>query len=201
MRRWMIHTGVLCLTLLVLPVLELHAARGDWRDHDSKGRTQSQQNKTKQPIPPPGTDYKQPAARPAQPPSAAAPGYRPLPAYPPNWRPPYPLPPGGYKPAYPPPPGYRHYPPPPGMPAGVYPPSYYPGYRPPVLVYPYQEYTTGQVVAGALVIGMVIAALSDSAEPTVVNNNTYYYDGEYYYEPMTDGMETVYKVVEPPQYE
>ena len=52
-----------------------------------------------------------------------------------------------------------------------------------------------------LVVGMVIAAISESAEPTVVNNTTYYYDGDNYYEPVTDGMETVYKVVEPPQYD
>ena len=206
MRSLKISATILCLMMSVFPLAEVQAARGNWDSPAARTRP-SASTRERQPVPPPGKNYQQPvqspgaSANPNHRPPAADPGYRPLPAYPPNWRPPHPLPPGGYKPAYPPPPSYRHYPPPPGMPAGVYPPSYYPGYRPPVLVYPYQGYTTGQVVAGALVIGMVIAALSDSAEPTVVNNNTYYYDGEYYYEPMTDGMETVYKVVEPPQYE
>jgi hypothetical protein len=49
------------------------------------------------------------------------------------------------------------------------------------------------------VVGMVIAAISESATPTVVNNVAYYYDGDNYYEPVTDGLNTVYKVVEPPQ--
>ncbi|HWR31262.1 MAG TPA: hypothetical protein VN631_15660 [Negativicutes bacterium] len=210
MRSLKISATILCLMMSVFPLAEVQAARGNWDSSAARTRP-SASTRERQQVPPPGKTYQQPVqspgtsanptANPKYRPPATAPGYRPLPAYPPNWRPPHPLPPGGYRPAYPPPPGYRPYPPPPGMPAGVYPPSYYPGYRPPVLVYPYQEYTTGQVVAGALFIGMVIAALSDSAEPTVVNNNTYYYDGEYYYEPMTDGMETVYKVVEPPQYE
>lgn len=189
------------------------APRGDWNAGADRTRDRDRAPQTRpvetQPIPPPGTAYRQPAERPAQQPAVhtahhppgTAPSYRPLPAYPPNWRPPYPLPPGGWHPAYPSPPGYRPYPPPPGFPAGSYPPSYYPGYRPPVLVYPYPGYTPGQVLAGALVVGMVISALSDSAEPTVVNNTTYYYDGDYYYEPVTDGMDTVYKVVDPPQYD
>jgi hypothetical protein len=63
----------------------------------------------------------------------------------------------------------------------------------------YPGYTVGQVIAGALVVGMIIAAISESATPMVVNNVTYYYDGDNYYEPVTDGLNTVYKVVEPPQ--
>ena len=203
--------SLLCVMIILGSTQALAMPRGDWSDRgpDRERAPQTRPAET-QPVPPPGTAYRPPAERPVHQPAVnkpayrqpgSTPVYRPLPAYPPNWRPPYPLPPGGWHPPYPPPPGYRPYPPPPGFPAGAYPPSYYPGYRPPVLVYPYSGYTPGQVIAGALVVGMVISALSDSAEPAVVNNNTYYYDGEYYYEPVTDGMDTVYKVVDPPNYD
>ena len=69
-----------------------------------------------------------------------------------------------------------------------------------MLVYPYPGYpfTPGEVFVGGLVVGMVIAAISESAQPVEVNNPIVYYDGEYYNEPVTDGDEVVYKVVPPP---
>lgn len=117
--------------------------------------------------------------------------------YPPNWHPPGP-PPQDWHPHYGPPPNWRPYPPPPGYPLRPYPPRYYPGYVAPVLVVPYQGYSVGEVIAGALVVGMVIRAISAASDPVEVNNTTYYYDGDNYYEPVIDGMDTYYKVVDNP---
>jgi len=202
MRKTRLLAGFLAFVVMTGPAVEAGAIiRGDLKP--GAGRSTAVRAKTS--VPPPG----KPAVHPGKPPpsgaghpghpAGGAPGYRPLPPYPPNWHSPGPLP-AGYHPPYPPPPGYRPYPPPPGFAPGIYPPRYYPGYRPPVLVYPYPGYpfTPGEVFVGGLVVGMVIAAISESAQPVEVNNTIVYYDGEYYYEPVTDGDEVVYKVVPPP---
>ena len=189
-------SGFLALVWIMCPVLEVQAAvRGDLRPSGNR----SSAVRTRGTVPQrQGANIDRPAANTR--PSNVNSQYRQPPAYPPNWHAPAPLPPG-YRPAYPPPHGYRPYPPPPGYPAGIYPPRYYPGYRPPVLAYPYPgyPYTPGQVFAGALIVGMVLVAISESAQPVEVNNTVVYYDGEYYYEPVTDGDEVLYKVVPAPE--
>lgn len=117
--------------------------------------------------------------------------------YPPNWRPPGPVP-QDWHPHNPPPPNWRPFPPPPGYPLRPYPPRFYPGYIAPVLYAPYPGYNVGDVIAGALIVGMVVKAISAASDPVVVNNTTYYYDGDNYYEPVVDGMDTVYRVVDNP---
>lgn len=117
--------------------------------------------------------------------------------YPPNWHPPGP-PPQDWHPHNPPPPNWHPYPPPPGFPPGHYPPKYYPGYVQPVLIAPYPNYTVGEVVAGVLIVGMVVKAISAASDPVVVNNKTYYYDGDNYYEPVMNGMDTAYQVAANP---
>ena len=117
--------------------------------------------------------------------------------YPPNWRPPGP-PPNDWHPHNPPPPNWRPYPPPPGFPLRPYPPRFYPGYVPPVLFAPYPGYNVGDVITGALIAGMIVRAISTASDRVEVNNTTYYYDGDNYYEPVMDGMDTVYRVVDNP---
>ena len=53
------------------------------------------------------------------------------------------------------------------------------------------------VLAG-LAIGATIASLPDAAQPMVVNNQNYYYDGTNYYQPCYGGSDTNYCVVSDP---
>lgn len=62
-----------------------------------------------------------------------------------------------------------------------------PGYRP----------YAGAAVAG-LAVGATVAYLSASAQPVVVNNQTYYSDGGTYYQKCYQGTEVSYCVVPNP---
>jgi hypothetical protein len=62
-------------------------------------------------------------------------------------------------------------------------------------------YGGGGAVAGAaagLAIGAAIASLPGAAQPMVVNNQNYYYDGTNYYQPCYGGSDTNYCVVSDP---
>ena len=52
--------------------------------------------------------------------------------------------------------------------------------------------------AAGLAIGATIASLPAAAQPMVVNNQTYYYDGTNYYQPCYGGSDTNYCVVSDP---
>jgi hypothetical protein len=59
----------------------------------------------------------------------------------------------------------------------------------------------GGVAAGAaagLAVGAVVGSLSAAAQPLVVNNQTYYYDGTNYYQPCYQGTDVNYCVVPDP---
>jgi hypothetical protein len=59
----------------------------------------------------------------------------------------------------------------------------------------------GGVAAGAaagLAVGAVVGSLSAAAQPMVVNNQTYYYDGTNYYQPCYQGTNVSYCVVPNP---
>jgi hypothetical protein len=59
----------------------------------------------------------------------------------------------------------------------------------------------GGVAAGAaagLAVGAVVGSLSAAAQPMVVNNQTYYYDGTNYYQPCYQGTDVNYCVVPDP---
>ncbi len=59
----------------------------------------------------------------------------------------------------------------------------------------------GGVAAGTaagLAVGAVVGGLSSSAQPMVVNNQTYYYDSGTYYQPCYQGTESGYCVVPNP---
>lgn len=49
-----------------------------------------------------------------------------------------------------------------------------------------------------LAVGATIASLPAAAQPMVVNNQTYYYDGTNYYQPCYGGSDTNYCVVSDP---
>ena len=224
--------GFLGLVMMILPGVEVMAARGDMNPPDRQARTRQAPRAERQPVPRPGnqpathwnrdSERQNPAPERRKPDPERRkpdpdrhkpdPGHRTinpdnhdrpdrpdrhLPDYPPNWRPPGP-PPHDWHPHYPPPPNWRPFPPPPGFPAGYYPRNFYPGYVAPILVEPYQGYTVGEAIAGALVVGMVIHAISAASQPVVVHDTTYYYDGDNYYEEETDGLDTVYRVVDNP---
>ena len=53
-------------------------------------------------------------------------------------------------------------------------------------------------VAAGLAVGATVAALSASAQPVVVNNQTYYSDGSTYYQKCYEGTEVSYCVVPDP---
>lgn len=53
-------------------------------------------------------------------------------------------------------------------------------------------------VAGAVVVGTVVAAISAAARPVVYGGTTYYVDGNTYYKPCYQGDEAAYCVVENP---
>ena len=240
-------SGFLGLVMMILPGVEVMAARGDMNPPERQARTRQAPRAERQPVPRPGNppamqrnrdserqnpapERRKPAPERRNPDPERRkpdpghrnidpdhrnidpdhrnidPGHRNidpdnhgrhLPDYPPNWRPPGP-PPHDWHPHYPPPPNWHPYPPPPGFPAGYYPRSFYPGYVAPVLVEPYQGYTVGEAIAGALVVGMVIHAISAASEPVVVHDTTYYYDGDNYYEEVNDGLDTVYRVADNP---
>jgi len=66
---------------------------------------------------------------------------------------------------------------------------------------PYYGGGWGGVAAGAaagLAVGTVVGALSASAQPLVVNNQTYYYDNGTYYQPCYQGASSGYCVVPNP---
>ncbi|MCX5888483.1 MAG: hypothetical protein NTY36_03420 [Deltaproteobacteria bacterium] len=66
---------------------------------------------------------------------------------------------------------------------------------------PYHGGGWGGVAAGAaagLAVGTVIGALSASAQPMIVNNQTYYYDGGNYYQSCYQGTDSSYCVVPNP---
>jgi hypothetical protein len=50
----------------------------------------------------------------------------------------------------------------------------------------------------ALAVGAMVASLPAQAQPTVVNNYNYYYDGTNYYRPCYQGSTTGYCVVADP---
>jgi len=57
------------------------------------------------------------------------------------------------------------------------------------------------VAAGAvagLAVGTLVGALSAAAQPLLVNNQTYYYDGSNYYQPCYQGSSSGYCVVPNP---
>jgi hypothetical protein len=57
------------------------------------------------------------------------------------------------------------------------------------------------VAAGAvagLAVGAVVGSLSTTAQPLIVNNQTYYYDGGNYYQPCYQGSTSAYCVVPNP---
>jgi hypothetical protein len=47
-------------------------------------------------------------------------------------------------------------------------------------------------------VGTVVGSLSTAAQPMIVNNQTYYYDGGNYYQPCYQGTDSAYCVVENP---
>jgi hypothetical protein len=53
-------------------------------------------------------------------------------------------------------------------------------------------------VATGLAVGALVGSLSSSAQPLVVNNQTYYYDSGTYYQPCYQGSESGYCVVPNP---
>jgi hypothetical protein len=53
-------------------------------------------------------------------------------------------------------------------------------------------------VAAGLAVGAVVGSLSAAAQPMVVNNQTYYYDGTNYYQPCYQGTDVKYCVVPNP---
>jgi hypothetical protein len=53
-------------------------------------------------------------------------------------------------------------------------------------------------VAAGLAVGAVVGSLSAAAQPIVVNNQTYYYDGTNYYQPCYQGTDVNYCVVSNP---
>ena len=205
-------------TSLAPAMLAAAAPRGSWNDKNRRQtvrpRLPSQAEKRELPRPgvrpnpspgrrpvaprPPG--YRPPTNRPAPGHVVIRPGYqRPSRPIPPGWRPPTERPPANWRPAYRPPRNWRPLPPPPGFPPGHYPRRYYPGYVRPSLVRPWPGRSLGELILGALLVGMIIDKISDDAEKVVVKNTTYYYDGENYYKPVQDGLDTVYEVVENPE--
>ena len=213
-----LSTAIAVLFTSLAPVMQAAAApRGSWNDRDKRQMARPrlpsrEENKslprpgvrpTPQPSPrpvaprPPG--YRPPTNRPAPGHTIIRPGYqRPVRPIPPGWRPPAERPPANWRPTYRPPRNWRPYAPPPGFPSGVYPRRYYPGYVRPSLVRPWPGLNLGEIILGALLVGMIIDKISDDADKVVVNNNTYYYDGENYYKPVQDGLDTVYEVVDDP---
>jgi hypothetical protein len=66
---------------------------------------------------------------------------------------------------------------------------------------PYYGPRYGAAAAGAaagLAVGAVVGSLSAAAQPMVVNNQTYYYDGINYYQPCYQGTDVNYCVVPNP---
>jgi hypothetical protein len=53
-------------------------------------------------------------------------------------------------------------------------------------------------VAAGLAVGTVVGSLSSSAQPMIVNNQTYYYDGSNYYQSCYQGSDSSYCVVPNP---
>jgi hypothetical protein len=59
----------------------------------------------------------------------------------------------------------------------------------------------GAAAAGAvtgLAVGAMVGSLAANAQPMEVNNQTYYYDGQNYYQPCYQGSDSGYCVVSDP---